>query len=89
MPIKDKRIEVRVTSAQRDLIERAAVLQGRTVSDFTADTLTERAEEVIRRDRELRVEDAALAAFTAALDAPAQDIDGLGDLFRRSSVFVD
>ncbi|WP_426625490.1 DUF1778 domain-containing protein [Leifsonia sp. McL0607] len=89
MPTKDKRIEVRITSAQRDLIERAAVLQGRSVSDFTADTLTERAEEVIRRDRELRVEGEAFAAFSAALDAPAQTVDGLAELFRRPSVFVD
>lgn len=89
MPTKDKRIEVRITSTQRDLIERAAVIQGRTVSDFTADTLTERAEEVIRRDRELRVEDEAFDAFSAALDAPAQTIDGLAELFRRPSIFVD
>lgn len=86
---KDKRIEVRVTSAQRELIERAAVLQGRTLSDFTADTLTERAEEVIRRDREQRVDDKAFAAFSAALDAPARSIDGLAELFRRPSVFID
>jgi uncharacterized protein (DUF1778 family) len=86
---KDRRIEVRVTGAQRELIERAAVLQGRTLSDFTADTLTERAEEVIRRDRELRVDEEAFAAFSTALDAPAQSIDGLAELFRHPSVFID
>ncbi|CAM5406476.1 type II toxin-antitoxin system TacA family antitoxin [Leifsonia shinshuensis] len=89
MPTKDRRIEVRVTSAQRELIERAALLQGRTVSDFTADTLTERAEEVVRRDRELRVDEEAFAAFAEALDAPAQTVEGLAELFRRRSVFID
>ncbi|MGH1525187.1 DUF1778 domain-containing protein [Leifsonia sp. L25] len=89
MPTKDRRIEVRVTSAQRELIERAALLQGRTVSDFTADTLTERAEEVVRRDRELRVDEEAFAAFAEALDAPAQSVEGLAELFRRRSVFID
>lgn len=89
MPTKDRRIEVRVTSAQRELIERAALLQGRTVSDFTADTLTERAEEVVRRDRELRVDEEAFATFAEALDAPAQSVEGLAELFRRRSVFID
>ena len=86
---KDKRLEVRVTSAQKGLIERAAAIQGRSVSDFTAETLAERAEEVIRRDRELHVGDEAFAAFAAALDEPAQSIDGLADLLRRRSLFTD
>ncbi|MEY9954004.1 DUF1778 domain-containing protein [Leifsonia sp. EB34] len=89
MPTKDRRLEVRVTSAQRELIERAAILQGRTVSDFTADTLTERAEEVVRRERELRVDEEAFAAFAEALDAPAQSVEGLAELFRRRTVFID
>ncbi|MEN2736253.1 DUF1778 domain-containing protein [Microbacterium sp. X-17] len=89
MPTKDRRIEVRVTSVQRELIERAAILEGRTVSDFTATTLTTRAEEVIRHERELRVEEETFAAFAAALDAPAQNVEGLAELFRRRSVFID
>lgn len=88
-PLKDKRIELRVTAAQKEAIETAAALQGRTVSEFSADTLAERAQEVIARDRELRVEAEHFDGFLAILDRPARSVSGLRDLLSRPSVFVD
>lgn len=88
-PLKDRRIELRVTSAQKAAIEQAAALQGRSVTDFSADALMERAEEVIQRDRQLRVDAIQFDAFIEVLDRPPRSIDQLRDLLARESVFVD
>jgi uncharacterized protein (DUF1778 family) len=88
-PLKDRRIELRVTSAQKAAIEEAAALQGRSVTDFAAEALTARADEVIQRDRQLRVDAIRFDTFIEVLDRPAQNLDGLRALLTRGSVFVD
>ncbi|MBY0688436.1 DUF1778 domain-containing protein [Microbacterium marinilacus] len=87
--LKDKRIELRLTSEQKTAIETAAAIQGRSLTDFSTDTLTNRAEEVIRRDRELQVDAARFDEFMKILDRPASSVDGLRELLSRKSVFVD
>ncbi|MFD4421937.1 DUF1778 domain-containing protein [Agromyces sp. NPDC058484] len=88
-PLKDKRIELRLTSAQKDAIETAAAIEGRSITDFSMDALTAKADEVIRRDRELRVEAAAFDEFAALLDQPANSVDGLRELLTRKPIFID
>lgn len=88
-PLKNARIEVRVTAAQKETIETAAAIEGRTVTDFSTDALTERAEEVIQRDRQLRVDAEHFDAFLAILDRPARSVEGLRELMTRKPVFVD
>lgn len=87
--LKNARIELRVTAAQKQAIETAAALEGRTVTDFSTDVLTERAEEVIQRDRQVRVEAEHFDAFLTVMDRPARTIEGLRDLLTRKPVFVD
>lgn len=88
-PLKDARIELRVTAAQKETIERAAAISGRTVTAFSAEVLTKRAEEVIQQDRQLRVDAEAFDAFQAIMDQPARSIEGLRDLMTRKPVFAD
>lgn len=87
-PLKDARIELRVTAAQKEAIEEAAAITGRTVTAFSADVLTERAEAVIQQDRQLRVDAAAFDTFLEIMDRPTQSLEGLRDLLTRKSVFV-
>lgn len=88
-PLKDSRIELRLTGGQKAAIETAAAIEGRTLTDFSTSVLTTEAEAVIRRERELRVEVEAFERFQALLDEPAASIDGLRELLARPSVFVD
>ena len=88
-PVKGKRIELRVTAEQKSAIETAAALQGRSLTDFSAETLMERAHEVIQRDRQLRVDAIQFDAFLEVLDRPPRSINGLRELLARESVFVD
>lgn len=86
---KDARVELRVTADQKQVIEEAAAIEGRTVTDFSATTLVERAQDVILRERQLRVEARQFDAFVAVMDQPARTVDGLRDLMTRKTVFVD
>ncbi|MCK2025666.1 DUF1778 domain-containing protein [Microbacterium sp. SSW1-47] len=88
-PLKNARLEFRVTSEQKAAIEEAAAIEGRTVTDFSAAALVERAEEVIQRDRRMLVDMVRFDAFIEVMDRPARSIDGLRTLLDRESVFVD
>ncbi|MFK3677352.1 DUF1778 domain-containing protein [Microbacterium sp. NPDC090218] len=88
-PLKNARLEFRVTTEQKEAIEEAAAIEGRTVTDFSASALVERAQEVIERDRRLRVDAIRFDAFIEVMDRPARSVEGLRELLNRESVFVD
>ncbi|WP_337000923.1 MULTISPECIES: type II toxin-antitoxin system TacA family antitoxin [unclassified Microbacterium] len=88
-PLKNARLEFRVTAEQKEAIEEAAAIEGRTVTDFSASALYERAQEVIDRERRLRVDAVRFDAFVKVMDRPARTVTGLRELLSRESVFVD
>jgi len=88
-PLKDARVEFRVTAAQKETIETAAAIQGRSLTDFSADVLLERAQEVIQHERQLRVDAEHFDAFLSIMEQPARSIEELRDLMTRRPVFVD
>lgn len=88
-PLKSARLEFRVTADQKEVIEEAAAIEGRTVTDFSASVLVERAQEVIERERRLRVDAVRFDAFIEVMERPPRTVEGLRELMRRDSVFVD
>lgn len=89
MPSKTERLELRMTDDQKADIERAAAIEGRTVTDFSVSVLTHEAAEVLRRDHELTLSQDAWVEFGKALEKPARSLDGFAELLQRPSVFVD
>ena len=87
--LKNERIEIRLTADQKRTIEQAAIISGRSVTDFSVTLLLEEASEVIRQDRELRMSSDAWQAFNDILERPAKPIEELAALFRRPSVFTE
>lgn len=67
---KTARIDIRLTSEQRELIERAAALTGSTLTQWTAQQLMEAAQRDIETRTRLALESEAFDAFQAALDEP-------------------
>jgi uncharacterized protein (DUF1778 family) len=88
-PLKNARIEMRVTAEQKKLIERAAALEGRSVTDFTTHLVIEYAEDIVERERIQRMSEEAFDEFVDALDRPRRDIPGLRDLLTRTPEFRD
>jgi uncharacterized protein (DUF1778 family) len=70
-PAKRERLEFRINSRSKILLQRAAVIQGRSLSDFLATTAEKAANEIIYENQiiQLSVED-SLAFAKAVFNSP-------------------
>lgn len=78
-----ERLEARVTSEQKSLIERAAALQGRTVTDFVLTSVQDAARRAIEEHNQLALSVRDSEAFVDALLNPKPVNDRLRDTVRR------
>jgi len=78
---RSRRIDVRVTDEQDAMIREAAALAGQTVTAFLLSAAQERARELLDERRHLLMSDRAFARFAAALDAPAELVPAMTELF--------
>ncbi len=67
---KTSRLEARVTADQKELIERAAAYQRRTVSDFVVNTVHDAAQAVVQEHEVLRLSASQSRAFVETLLNP-------------------
>jgi uncharacterized protein (DUF1778 family) len=74
---RSERLEVRTTSDQKRLIERAAELRGTSVTDFVVSNLQAAAAETIREFESLSLRDEAREIFVNALLNPAEPNEAL------------
>jgi uncharacterized protein (DUF1778 family) len=75
VPIRSERLEARVTSAQKRLIEHAAQLRGTSVTDFVVTNLQEAAAATIRDFETLCLRDEERELFVHALLNPPEPND--------------
>lgn len=80
-PARRHRLEVRVTAEQDAAIRQAAELEDTTVSAFVLETVTAKANRVLRRHRDLILSNEAFDRFIAELDGPAEPVPELVALF--------
>lgn len=79
---RSRRIDVRVSDEQNALIREAAALSGQTVTAFLLEAAQERARALIDERRHLVMSEQAFARFAEALDAPAEPVAEMTELFR-------
>jgi uncharacterized protein (DUF1778 family) len=84
---KDQRITVRVSSAQRDLLNEASRAEDTTLSEFILDAATSRAEDVLADRRFFTLANQDYGAFLALLDSPVENRPRLRRLLAEPSVF--
>ncbi|WP_442753276.1 DUF1778 domain-containing protein [Methylocystis sp. JAN1] len=65
--VRGERLETRVTAEQKTLIERAAALQGRTVTDFVLTSVQDAARRAIEEHSQLTLSVRDSEAFVEAL----------------------
>ena len=75
------RLEIRVTPEQDALIRQAADLEDTTVSAFVLDTVTARANRIVRQHSDVILSNDAFDRFIADFDKPAAPVKKLVDLF--------
>ena len=78
-----ERLEARVPAPIKDLIGRAASLEGLTLTDFVIATLQRRAAEVVREHEVLNLSVRDSAAFAKAMLAPPKPNRKLAQAFAR------
>ncbi|MBB3138849.1 uncharacterized protein (DUF1778 family) [Rhizobium pisi] len=81
--VRGERLETRVTADQKSLIERAAALQGRTVTDFVLSSVQEAARRAIEEHQRMDLSVRDSEAFVEALLNPQPVNDRLRDTVRR------
>jgi uncharacterized protein (DUF1778 family) len=86
--MKDQRVALRMTSWQKDTIERAAAVCGGSITDFALTALMGRAEEVLSDQPVFMVDQATWDEFNRVLDESPDPVPGMVDLLSRSSAFV-
>lgn len=78
-----QRLEARVTAEQKTLVERAAALQGRTVTDFVLTSVQDAARRAIEEHQQLELSVRDSEAFVEALLNPKPVNDRLRETVRR------
>lgn len=81
--VRGERLETRVTGAQKKLIERAAALQGRTVTDFVLTSVQEAAHRAIEEHQRVELSVRDSEAFVEALMNPRPVNARLRETVRR------
>ena len=78
-----QRLETRVTTEQKNLIERAAALQGRTITDFVLTSVQDAARRTIEEHQQFELSVRDSEAFVEALLNPRPINGRLRDTVRR------
>jgi uncharacterized protein (DUF1778 family) len=84
---KEERIEVRLTRTAKALLQRAAAVRQKTVTEFMLDSGLSAAAETLADRREFLLDEKQWRAFLAALDAPPKPRPRLEQLLKTPSVF--
>jgi uncharacterized protein (DUF1778 family) len=80
---RDQRLEARVTPAQKELIERAACVQGRTVTDFVVSALQDAAKQAIADHTVWKLTQEQQKLFIDALMDPPAPNQNLQEAYKR------
>jgi uncharacterized protein (DUF1778 family) len=78
-------INIRVSRAERHVIDRAAKLAGKTRSEFMLDAARRAAQESLLETTPFVVDSPAFERFKAMLEAPAQSNERLKALLRKQA----
>lgn len=81
--VRSERLETRVTAEQKTLIEQAAALQGRTVTDFVLSSVQDAARRAIADHQQIELSVRDSRAFVAALTKPRPINARLRETVRR------
>ena len=86
--VKEDRLQIRVNPADKALLERAAAASHLNVFSFVVQAAALKAEQVIAERSSIRLSTEAAAAFSEALEKPAEVNDRLAAALRRTRKFT-
>jgi uncharacterized protein (DUF1778 family) len=86
---RDRRLEVRTTPEERNLIDRAAEASGTDLTTFVIDHLTDAARQVLADRDQFTLDAEAAAEWERVNRRPAKELAGLKRLMQRPSPFTE
>ena len=86
---RDKRLEVRTTAEERDLIDRAANATGTDLTSFVVTHLTDAARQVLANRDRFELSPATASEWDKINRTPAKELAGLRRLMQRPSPFTE
>lgn len=84
---RNRRLEVRTTEEERELIDRAARAMGTDMSSFVITHLTDAARRVLAEQERFELDEQGLAEWERLNAEPARELTGLRRLAERPSPF--
>jgi len=82
---REDRLEIRLPAAAKEVLQRAALSQDKSISAFLLDSGLTAAAEALAERREFKLSAKHYDAFVAALDAPSEPKPRLAKLLRTPS----
>lgn len=86
---RSRRMDLRTTPEERDLIDRAVAVTGTDLTDFVVTHASAAARRVLADRDQFVLDPAALQAWDDINAHPARELPGLRDLMRRPSPFSE
>jgi uncharacterized protein (DUF1778 family) len=86
---RSRRLELRTTPAERELIDRAAAVAELDLTEFVVANAVEAARRVLADRDRFELDGAALEAWEAVNARRARELPGLAALMRRPSPFAE
>ena len=86
---RDRRLEVRTTAEERELIDRAAIASGTDLTSFVVEHLTDAARQVLADRDHFTLDTDASAEWERINRRPAKELAGLKRLMQRPSPFTE
>ncbi len=84
---RSRRLELRTTPDERDLIDRAAAATSSGITEFVVGSAVVAAQRVLANRHRFELDTAAAAAWEAINDRPARELPGLRRLMERPPPF--
>ena len=86
-PSKPRRLNIRISEHEKDVLMRAASALNTSVSSFVVQRAYAEAQVILAEQSQFRLPDKKWREFTRALDAPPKDIPALRKLLTQRGVF--
>lgn len=86
---RDRRLELRTTAQERDIIDRAVLAADTHLTDFVLTNALIAAQRVLADRDHFVLDDTALSAWDEINSRPARELSGLRDLMKRPSPFEE
>ena len=84
---KDERLFLRVSSSQKEVLEKAAELKHTSLTNFVLENSYAAAQEILANQVHFILSDEQWELFNEALNSPPKEIAGLKKLFSKKRVF--